>query len=241
MADRFSKYEQRGAYHWGFVSNHPFRHHCPTTARYRAVMAAVDDWRGREVVDVGCGDGALAGWLAKAGARITGIEPEADGRRLAREMFKKRGLFGDFIASAGDLNPERFDIAVCSDVIEHVEDPRALLKEIHRLLKPGGRLVVTTPIRLTETPLDPHHVQEFFPGEFQALVETEFNDVVLDKHIPMPGLMLYYWRPWFFLRRPWITWICNLLEILFGYNPVMGINALDRYHQLQVIRAVKAD
>ncbi len=240
MADRFYKYAQRGAYHWGFVSSHPLRHHCPTTARYRAVLAAVSDWKGQDVVDVGCGDGALAGWLVKAGARVTGVEPEADGRGLAKATFKKHGQPGTYVAQTMDLPAGGFDIAVCSDVIEHVSDPLALLGEISRLLKPGGRLVVTTPIRLTEIPLDPHHDQEFFPSEFQSLVETIFNDVTLTKHIPMPGLMLYYWRPWFFLRRPLITWLCNLMEIVFDVNPVEGINALDRYHQLQVIRAIKA-
>lgn len=241
MAGRFHKYERRGAYHWAFVSNHPLRHHCPTTARYRAVLDAVSGWQGREVVDVGCGDGALAGWLVKVGARVTGVEPDADGRDLAEEAFDRRKLPGTFVANTVDLSDAAFDIAVCSDVIEHVTDPVGLLLEIRRLLKPGGLVVVTTPVRLTEVPLDAEHVHEFFPGEFRDLIGEVFEDVRTRQHMPMPGLMLYYWRPWFFLRLPVITWACNLLDILFGINPVAGINALDRYHQLQVATAVKGD
>ncbi|MBF0367851.1 MAG: class I SAM-dependent methyltransferase [Magnetococcales bacterium] len=239
MGENFHKYEQRGAYHWGFVSNHPFRHHCPTTARYKAVLNALPDWQGRRVVDVGCGDGALSGWLVKEGARVTGVEPEDDGRALAQGEFAKRGLGGTFISNLADLPPNAFDVAVCSDVIEHVPDPLGLLADIRRVVKPGGMVVITTPVRLTETPLDPHHVTEFFPSEFLELMEQQFVRVELSLEIPIAGLMLYYWRPWFFLRRPVVTWFCNLLEILTGINLVEGITALDRYHHLQVATGFK--
>ncbi|MEO5339247.1 MAG: class I SAM-dependent methyltransferase [Magnetococcus sp. MYC-9] len=239
MCATFDKYAQRGAYHWASLSGNPWRHHCPTVARYQAVLKAWPCWHGVTVVDVGCGDGALAGCLVKAGASVTGVEPDSVGRQLAQQEFARRGLAGIFVPRLADLPDDTFDVAVCSDVIEHVEYPEQLLRDLRRVIKPGGSVVVTTPIRLTETPLDPFHVQEFFPGPFQTLMESLFTEVQIQRHIPLAGLMLYYWRPWFFLRRPLINRLCNLLNICFGINPVATINALDRYHLLQLAVAIK--
>lgn len=235
----FDKYEQRGAYHWAFLSNNLRHHHCPTVARYQAILNAGSPWRGKKVIDVGCGDGALAGCLAKMGAEVTGVEPEKTGRELAKMAFERHSLDGTFVEKLTNLDDNSFDVAVCSDVIEHVREPEQLLHAIRRVLKPGGMAIVTTPIRLTETPLDLHHVQEFFPSQFQFLMDRFFIEVKIQHHIPMAGLMLYYWRPWFFLRRPLIAWVCNFMNIYFKINPVARINALDRYHLLQLATASK--
>lgn len=242
MGATFDQYEKRGAYHWAFLSNNPWHHHCPTVARYQAVLKAGHlYWPGAKVVDVGCGDGALAGRMAKAGAQVTGVEPEIVGRKLAKQKFEQHALAGTFVAQLTELENDSFDVAVCCDVIEHVEQPEQLLLDIRRILKPRGIAIITTPIRLTETPLDANHVQEFFPSQFQTLMESCFTEIQVQRHIPLAGLMLYYWCPWFFLRRPLITLSCNLLNICFGINPVEKINALDRYHLLQLAIARKPE
>lgn len=239
MATGFDKYAQRGAYHWAFLSKNPWRHHAPTVARYQAVLNVGLQWRGVKVVDVGCGDGALAGCLVKAGAVVTGVEPDSVGRALANEAFARRGLAGSFVDHLEALASDSFDVAVCSDVIEHVSQPAQFLLDLRRVVRPGGHVVVTTPIRLTEIPVDVHHVQEFFPSEFHALMAEYFDQVEIQQHIPLTGLLLYYWRPWFFLRRPWIAWFYNFLNIFLKINPVTRINALDRYYLLQLAKACK--
>jgi ubiquinone/menaquinone biosynthesis C-methylase UbiE len=134
------------------------------------------------LVDIGCGDGALCGVIAKElGCEVTGVDPSADAIRFAGEEFARRGLAGEFVRADGYRYPfpdAAFDAAVCSDVIEHVQEPRALLSEIRRLLRPGGALVLTTPIRFTEAPQDPLHVQEWFGSEFMALCRPVFGEPV---------------------------------------------------------------
>ena len=59
---------------------------------------------------------------------------------------------------------------ICSDVIEHVQSPQRLLQEIYRLLSPEGVAIISTPIRLTEQPMDKMHVYEWFESEFQEMI-----------------------------------------------------------------------
>jgi 2-polyprenyl-3-methyl-5-hydroxy-6-metoxy-1,4-benzoquinol methylase len=238
---QFGKYKKRGAYHWRFISPIPLRRHCPTTARYKAVLAALPDWRNLDVVDIGCGDGALTYLIAKRGAKVTGVDTCPEALELARTEFAKRGTGCRFLSSMDNLPDSSFDVAVCAEVIEHVADPGAFLENIRRILRPSGRLVLSPPVRLTEKPLDSEHIREYFPSEIEALAGKYFHDVVLKPAIPMAGLMLYYWRPWFFLRLPVIRFLMDMSDILIGINPVERINALDRYHTLLLVVARRPD
>lgn len=197
-------------------------------------------WRGERVVDVGCGDGALASLLISEGAVVTGVDPNQTAVGMARREFQRRGLKADLHDSLDRLASCTFDIAVCADVIEHVSAPKDLLRNIERVLRPGGMVVVSTPVRLTEAPIDTSHVYEYFPSELRELMQKHFQDVDIKFHVPMAGLMLYYWRPWFFLSRPIIAFVANCIDIAMGVNCVAGINALDRYHTVQVAVARKA-
>ena len=115
-----------------------------------------------------------------------------------------------------------------------------LLEEIAFVLKPGGVAIVTTPVRLTETPIDHNHIKEFFPKEFKNIMSDTFSDVVVHLSIPADSLLLYYWRPRIFFRVQICKYFFNLMNILFGWNIVEGIQTLDRYHTLQVATGEKS-
>ncbi len=136
--------------------------------------------RKTRVLDVGCGDGALSGVLVeRLGCVVTGVDTNRLAIDLATAKFAERGYRGDFDCVTGyryELADGSFDAAVCADVIEHVQEPLAILGEIHRVLRPGGILVITTPIRISETPRDPMHVKEWFVGEFVALCGEIFGE-----------------------------------------------------------------
>ncbi len=104
------------------------------------------------LVDIGCGNGAQTLALAGHAERLTGVD--IDERFVAefRREVAARGLGGrlDAVVAAGDAVPLPdgcADAVTCFTVLEHVPDERAALAEMRRLLRPGGRLVLTVPNR----------------------------------------------------------------------------------------------
>jgi 2-polyprenyl-3-methyl-5-hydroxy-6-metoxy-1,4-benzoquinol methylase len=175
----FDKYAIKGAYHWVECFGPIHRLNAYTIGRYEMISTALAQSRlGQhdDVLDVGCGDAALTGLIAmQTGANVHGIDTTELSITLAQQAFAKRSLPGSFQKIDGYRYPyegARFSAVVCSDVIEHVRQPEVMLREMWRLLRTGGVLVLTTPVRYTEKPLDPMHVQEWFPDEFKELCAT---------------------------------------------------------------------
>jgi 2-polyprenyl-3-methyl-5-hydroxy-6-metoxy-1,4-benzoquinol methylase len=99
------------------------------------------------VLDVGCGSGFNAAQLIERGCHVVGIDMSKDGIALARQTYP-RGRFE--VLSADDkllsnLNEPPFDLIVSTEVVEHLYDPRSYAKGCFTALRPGGRLIVSTP------------------------------------------------------------------------------------------------
>jgi 2-polyprenyl-3-methyl-5-hydroxy-6-metoxy-1,4-benzoquinol methylase len=97
-----------------------------------------------DVLDIGCARGAAAGALRRRGARrLVGIEIEEDYAAIARERYDEviaGSAEDEFKWGAGT-----FDTVLSYDVLEHTYDPWSILNQVHRVLKPGGRLQVSVP------------------------------------------------------------------------------------------------
>lgn len=94
------------------------------------------------IVDVGCGTGATAALLQKYGM-VIGVDISP----LALSWSRQRGLNNLLLAAAERLPiaHESADVVVATDILEHLDDDVAVLKEFYRTLKPGGYVVVTVP------------------------------------------------------------------------------------------------
>ncbi|MCB1506467.1 MAG: bifunctional 2-polyprenyl-6-hydroxyphenol methylase/3-demethylubiquinol 3-O-methyltransferase UbiG [Hyphomicrobiaceae bacterium] len=103
--------------------------------------------KGMRLVDIGSGGGLVSEPLARLGATVTGIDLAAESVAAARAHAEAGGLSIDYrVQSIEELaaSGERFDAAVCLEVVEHVPDPAAFIATAARVLEPGGILVVST-------------------------------------------------------------------------------------------------
>lgn len=122
----------------------------PTRLAYVAQRAALD---GAQVLDVGCGGGLLSEALAGAGAKVVAIDLAPELIKVAKLHRLETGVEVDYrlqsVESLAEEMPERFDAIACMEMLEHVPDPAAIVAACARLLKPGGRLFLST---LNRTP-----------------------------------------------------------------------------------------
>jgi SAM-dependent methyltransferase len=97
--------------------------------------------RGLRVLDVGCANGYLGEALAERGYEVTGIEKPG----LASDTFPRSVELIEADIDYGVPTLGLFDYVLCADVLEHLHDPPAVLRDLRGMLKPGGRLLVSLP------------------------------------------------------------------------------------------------
>jgi 2-polyprenyl-3-methyl-5-hydroxy-6-metoxy-1,4-benzoquinol methylase len=112
---------------------------------YRIVKITKNLRKTQSLLDIGCQNGDFLNELQKyTNFDLYGIEPSYEGAKNARSNKKlkiKRGYFHD-----GSYENSKFDIVNLGDVIEHLTEPKKMIDNIYKILKPGGLLIVTTPI-----------------------------------------------------------------------------------------------
>jgi 2-polyprenyl-3-methyl-5-hydroxy-6-metoxy-1,4-benzoquinol methylase len=100
---------------------------------------------GERVLDVGCGEGRFAAELARAGATVVGIDVAEEPLRRARELHPELDVRLVDAEGGWELADASFDVVWAGEVIEHVADTAAWLSEVRRVLRSGGRLLLSTP------------------------------------------------------------------------------------------------
>lgn len=104
-------------------------------------------YAGQRVLDVGCGLGNDTARFASGGAFVTGIDLSPRAIQLARCNFAQRSLSGEFRVMDGerlDFADAQFDLVYCHTVLHFTPHPERMIREIHRVLKPGKQAIVMT-------------------------------------------------------------------------------------------------
>jgi 2-polyprenyl-3-methyl-5-hydroxy-6-metoxy-1,4-benzoquinol methylase len=175
----------------------------PQGGHSRLLSLALADSPG-DVLDVGCSSGYLAAPLAATGARVVGIELDPGAAEAARS-FCADVLVGDVESMELALESASFDAIVCGDLVEHLRDPESTLARLRPLLRPNGRLVLSTPNvanwamrlgllagrwRYTDRGiLDRTHTHFFTKKTLeQTLERAGYRIVAFDVTAPVPGV-----------------------------------------------------
>lgn len=154
--------------------------HWPEAARAAKPLA------GKAALDIGCGAGLLCEPLARLGADVTGVDAAAENVSAAATHAEGVGLDIRYMAGeVGSLDIGTFDLVTCVEVIEHVADKPAFLRDVADRLAPDGLLVMSTPNRTAASrvllvgaaeavgyvPKGTHHWDDFVtPEELEALL-----------------------------------------------------------------------
>lgn len=122
------------------------------------------------MLDVGCGTGAFTMGAAKRGYEAVGLSWDEHNQSVAKRRAELTGIKNvSFPICDVRLLDERiefiegFDIVICCEVIEHILDDRKLFRDMFRCLKPGGRLILTTPnyyYRSSQADMGPWSIEE---------------------------------------------------------------------------------
>lgn len=137
------------------------------TARFPTALTYVKD--GDSFLDLGCGVGVLCRMVAKQrkDCKIWGVDISDEVIEKNRSELPDVRWKQGYIGSLEFLPETYFDVVFCGETIEHLDDPAVLFADAYRALKPGGKLIITTPI---EDHIDsPEHVWEFEKADIEKL------------------------------------------------------------------------
>ena len=152
------------------------------------------------VLDVGCGFGESLGYHSARGCDVYGVEADENIRRVVDKFGYKVhvGLFDDKMYPAG-----LFDYVTMDQVIEHVTDPSSTLRGVARILKPGGKVILSTPNangwgakcfgRRWINWHTPYHLQFFSTQSMQIVAEQSGFELTEVKTITNSEWLLYQW------------------------------------------------
>lgn len=147
-------------------------------ARYRFAMEYSVD---RKVLDAACGAGYGAYMLSKNASEVVGMDRSAEAISYATETYKAgnvKFITGDVTSMPFDA--DSFDLITAFEIFEHVENPQNMLKEMSRVLRKDGILLISTPNAEYEksTVKNEFHVKEYDLEEFQEILGSELDGVI---------------------------------------------------------------
>lgn len=189
----------------------------------------ITDLNPSRVLDIGAGDGLVLDWLSNAThgrSQLAGIELNADAVQLMRD----KGHVAHVCSASAEypFDDGQFDVVFAGEIIEHVFDPDAMLRECRRVLAPSGTLILTTPNLLAwhNRLLMLIGVTPFFVEHSYVETYGPMYSLLRRASVPVGHLRIYNLTPLKALLRR------NGFEVKkvrgFAYLPIPGLFAVDR-------------
>ncbi|UGT41893.1 class I SAM-dependent methyltransferase [Nocardia yamanashiensis] len=159
-----------------------------------AYTELLDQCRDKVVLEAGSGEGYGANMIAEVAAKVIGLDYDDSAVAHVRAKYPRVEMIQGNLADL-PLEDGSVDIVVNFQVIEHLWDQAQFLRECLRVLKPGGKLLISTPNRITfspgrDTPLNPFHTRELNAAEMdELLVEAGFQVELMAGIFHGPGVV----------------------------------------------------
>lgn len=146
-----------------------------------------DSINGAKILDLGCGRGEFIAELRKRGSDVWGIDFDKNAIEIAKKNFGLKNAYAmSFADFFGSQNICQFDFVTFFEVIEHIDNPLEFIQNVEKILKPGGKIVLSTPCRdrflanLARWDFPPHHLVRWNRESISNLFEKidfEISDI----------------------------------------------------------------
>jgi SAM-dependent methyltransferase len=166
-------------------------------------------WKDRDVLDVGCGAGVEVVRFAQAGARVAGVDAAHSAVALTKANLAGQHLTARLSVADGEALPFAsgfFDYVFAHGVIQYAADDRAVVSEVHRVLRPGGTAlfqvynrvswlnllskVMKTPLEHEDAPV----LRRYSIGEFRSLVKPFARVELIPERFPVKSRLHKGWK-----------------------------------------------
>jgi len=158
---------------------------------FKAYVVAQDYVKG-DVLEVGCGEGRGIEVLTLKARSFTAVDKIKPVIERLQKKYPAARLINMNIPPLSSLADNTYDLVVSFQVIEHIQHDALFLQEIHRVLKPGGTALLTTPNRRLSLTRNPWHVREYLPHELESLARTFFHETKVKGITGNEKVMAYY-------------------------------------------------
>src|SRR5688572_28636289 len=154
------------------ASDNPIHH------RLLKAYVIAQDYVSGDVLEVGCGEGRGIRWLIEKSKSFTALDKIEEAlQKLSAQYPQAKFISGNFPPFA--VPADSYDVVISFQVLEHIRNDEFFLREIHRVLKPGGLALITTPNRPLSLTRNPWHEREYTGIELLDLAKKCFPQAVM--------------------------------------------------------------
>lgn len=166
----------------------------PLHQRLLKAYVAVEDYIVGDVLEVGCGEGRGIELVIKKAKSFTAIDKIEEVIDKLKIRYPEGKFLSGNIPPFDGLESNSFDTVISFQVIEHIQDDGFFLKEINRVLRPGGKAYLTTPNRVMSLTRNPWHIREYTSEELLSLAQQHFTEATMKGITGDEKVMAYYER-----------------------------------------------